>query len=114
MAKYDHSMAAARDDRSVSKDDHYVAVSRDYRSVAKDPKKFKASAAYPFHSVVQRTLVHQALLQTITVRYICKAFGHPPRLRPFYLAAKRGYKIVVEAQKYRNEELHSALSVKAE
>ena len=47
MAKYDHSMAAARDDRSVSKDDHYVAVSRDDRSMAKDPKKFKDFCSIP-------------------------------------------------------------------
>ena len=77
-------------------------------------KNSRTSAAYPFHSVVERTSVRQALLQTITARYICKAFGHPPRLRPFYPPAKRGYKIVVEAQKYRNEELNSALWVKAE
>lgn len=36
------------------------------------------------------------------------------QLRPFYPPAKRGSKRVVEARKYRNEELNSALWVKAE
>ena len=94
MAKYDHSMAAARNDRSVSKDDHYVAVSREMTALwLKILKNSRTSAACPFHSVVQRTSGHQDLLQTITARYICKAFGHPPRLRPFYPPAKRGHKM---------------------
>ena len=47
MDKYDHSVAVATDDRSVSKDDHYVIVSRYDRSVAKDPKKFKDFCSIP-------------------------------------------------------------------